>query len=154
LTSGDSFVIDRQRGNPALAHQVAQEMVPARDAALHKSAAMGIDEQGRAIDVVRQIKPARHLAMRTGQGEVALALQGHRAFAEKAADAIGRGADLGKRCLGAVGCNQTLLLQQSSGGNQLRIDPRRGVVHRVFSSRCAVPDLWLSASPTQACVMS
>ena len=103
-------------------------MVPGRDAALHEAAAMREDEQRRPLDIVRQIEPARHLAVRAGQRQVALVVQRHRAFAEKGADAVGRGAHLSDRGDGAVGRDEALFLQQLAGGDEFGIDPGRRAV--------------------------
>ncbi len=71
-------------------------MIPARQAALHEAAAMRINDQRRVLDAVRQVEPARHLAVRAGERQVALALQGHGSFAEEGADPVGRRAHLGQ----------------------------------------------------------
>ena len=55
LHLGRQLVIDRQGGDSALPNQVAQEMVPAIQAALHKSAAVGVDQQRRALNAVRKV---------------------------------------------------------------------------------------------------
>src|SRR5438105_9588412 len=55
---GRQLVIDRQCGDAALPYEIAQEMVPAWDVALHKAAAMRVDEEWRTLNAVRQIEPA------------------------------------------------------------------------------------------------
>src|SRR5215471_992930 len=66
--------------------------------------------------------------------------QRNRAFAEKGADAIYRGADLGKRRLRAVRRDETATLQQLSRSDELGVDPGCGIVH-IF-----VPPHWLLGS--------
>ena len=97
---------------------------------------MRVDQQGRALGIVRQIKPARHLPVRARQGQIALALQRDRALAEKRPDAVLRGAHLGERRLGAVGRHQAAALQQCPRRQELGIDPRCRVVHRLSPHLC------------------
>ena len=78
---GRQAIIDRQRGNPALMDKLAQHRIPARDTALHKPAAVRIDEQWRPLGIVRQIEAARHLSVRTRQAQIPLALQRDGPFA-------------------------------------------------------------------------
>jgi hypothetical protein len=98
-------------------------MIPARDAPLHEAAAMRVDEERRPLDTIGQVQPARHLAVRPGQRQVALVLQGHRALAEKRADPVGRGAHLRDRSDRAVGRDEAPILQQFAGSDQFRVDP-------------------------------
>ena len=130
---GRELVVDRESGHARAAHQLAQHRIPRGQATLHEAAAMGVDQQRRPLGIVGQVEAARHLAVRTRQREIALTLERHRAFAEKCADPVLRGAHLGERRLSAVGGNQAVALQQGPGRQQLRIDPRCRVVHRSLS---------------------
>src|SRR6516164_203325 len=54
-------------------YEFAQHRVPARQAALHKAAAVRIDQQGRLVSIVWQIEAARHLTVRPRERQIALA---------------------------------------------------------------------------------
>src|SRR5215470_14466258 len=98
-------------------------MVPARQAALNKGAAMGVDDQSRTLDVIREVQSAGHLALRAGQRQIALVPQGDRTLAKKCTDPVLGGAHLCDRCDGTIGCNQTAALQEPACGYKLGIGP-------------------------------
>src|SRR5204862_1150418 len=60
-----------------------------------------------------------------------------RTLTEKCPDPVCRGADLGERCLRAVGCDQAAALQQFASGDELGIDPGCRVIHGFVSSYSA-----------------
>ena len=126
---GRQAIIDRKRGNPALADEFAQHRVPARQAALHEPAAMRVDHQRRPFGIVRQIEAAGHLPMGPRQAQIPLPLQRDGSFAEKRSDAIDCGAHLRKRRLRAVRRDEAAALQQLPRSDELGIDPGCRVVH-------------------------
>ena len=108
---------------------------------MHKAAAMGVDEERRARRRVRQIEPARHLAVRPRQTKILLTLKRHRPFAEKDADPILGGADLDERRFGAVGDDQTAALQQRLRRRNFGVDPRCRLAHPAISVSLSQPIL-------------
>ena len=52
---GRQTIVDRERSNPALAYQLAQHRIPARQAALHEAAAVRVDNERRVLRAVGQV---------------------------------------------------------------------------------------------------
>ena len=71
--------------------------------------------------------------MRARQAQIPLALERDGPFAEKRADAVDRGADLGQRRLRAVRRDEAAALQQLPRSDELGIDPGCRVIHRSLS---------------------